>query len=330
MSWNSMATELAADMPVPFPKVLTIVQRAWLDIQDSYMWSFLWGDAAIPTATPITAGTCTPTIGLKEVIGSVEASAAWLATGLACPFTTRQFRVGQGTIYNIDELIDNGDLTATLVLSQIYVDPTDGVGTGYQVTSTYFNGPTRNFLWWESIKDPISGYDISTTMTREEIDFWDPQRFQSGWPKGVTPYAINQQEGNFNGFPMYEMWPAPLNNYTYVGTYFSGAIPFLGLNDQVPPPLGEDVVLAQAKYWCAEWCLQNPDKVPRHEGSQRTGASGWQFLMAKAEQEKKALLNKYILKDEQFSHRSLIAALPKDFFNALPWVSMKANVMANV
>ena len=133
--------------------------------------------------------------------------------------------------------------------------------------------------------------------------------------------------GNFKDYPMYEIWPAPLNGYTYVGTYYRSGMPFVNLTDTVQSPLGEDVVLAQAKYRSYEWCVANPDKVAKHEGSLRTGASGYQFLMGAAQKEKADLLNGYILMDETFSNRHMIANLPKDYLSQLPWVSMKAGLL---
>jgi hypothetical protein len=317
MSWKTMSLELASSTPVPYPFCETLVNRAWLDIQRSFMWSFLWGDAAIPTIVPISTGTVTLVRGWNQVVGDANAAAAWLATGLVTPLTTQQFRIGQGTIYSITAF----DGVNTLTLNQAYVDPTQGSGQGYQIQTVYLNAPTSDFLWWETIKDPISGYTISTTMTREEVDVWDPQRFQSGWPKGVIPYKMNPIPGNFYQYPMYEIWPAPLNGYTYVGTYMRRGLPFTLPTDEVLAPIGEDVVLAQAKYRTYEWCAANPDKCPKVD---------YRFLMGATTKEKKDLLNGYILMDEEFSHRHIIASLPKDMFDALPWVSQKAMLLAKV
>lgn len=327
MSWSSMALELSGTTPVPYPYALSLVNRAWLDIQRSFLWSFLWGDAAVPTPMPISQGSCTTVSGLNQVLGDATASALWLTAGLVNPITVRQFRVGQGTIYNINSITDNGDGTATLTLASPYVDPTVGSGVSYQIQQNYYSGPTQDFLWWESIRDPISGYTLVSTFTREEVDIDDPQRFQSGWPRGVIPYGINRQTGNFLNYPMMEIWPCPLNGYTYVGTYFRSGAPFINLADTVQYPLGEDVVLAQAKYRCYEWCVANPDKVAKHEGSLRTGASGYQFLLGAATKEKSDLLNDYILMDETFSNRHMIADIPKNYLSNLPWVSMKAGLL---
>ena len=307
-----------------------MVNRGWLDVQRSFLWSFLWGDAAIPTPVPITSGSVTLVRGLNTIVGDATASAAWMATGLVNPITTQQFRIGQGTIYNILSMDATDPTAVILTLATPYVDPTAGVASDYQIYAVYYNAPSKDFLWWESIKDPISGYDISTTYQRETVDLIDPQRFQGGWPVGVLPYMINPWKGNFKDFPMYELWPAPLQNYTYVGTYYRSGMPFVNYSDTVNSPLGEDVVIAAAKVRCYEWCIANPDKVSKHEGSVRTGASGYQYLMQAAAKERRDLINDYILMDESFSHRHTIPDLPANFENELPWVSFRNNVMSNV
>ena len=128
-----MALELAGDTPTPYPRALTMVNRAWLDIQRSFLWSLLWGDAAVPTPMPITQGTVTTIAGSNQILGDTTASAIWLTAGLVNPITVRQFRVGQGTIYNINTLTDNHNGTATLTLSKPYVVPSVGSNFSYQI-----------------------------------------------------------------------------------------------------------------------------------------------------------------------------------------------------
>ncbi len=317
MSWATMSSELALQVPVPYLFAKILVNRAWFNVQRQHIWSFLWGIAPIPTPSPITSGTVTVTPGSPTVIGDATASAAWAAVGLVNPLTTQQFRVGQGTIYNIKSYAVVGGF-GTLTLTQPYVDPTSGAGTGYQVFQCYYNAPVADFLWWESVTDPISGYQLRTCLTREEVDAQDPQRFQAGWPTGIIPYAVNTQAGQFNGYPVMEIWPAPLNNYTYVGSYFRRGTLFVNPTDTVNPMLGEDIVIEQAKMYSYEWCLVNVDKVPKADYRFAYGASSKRF---------KELLDQYILADEMFSHRNIINAPEQSYYDALPWTSMKSNIM---
>ena len=315
MSWRSMSLEIAGNVPCPYPLVKTYVSRAWQDVQRQCMWSFLWGDAAIATPNPIGAGTVTTTIGSTQVVGDATASAAWQAVGLVNPLTTQQFRVGQGTIYNIIGF----DGASTLTLDKIFVDPPGGATSGYQILGIYYNAPVQDFLWWDGVlRDPVSGYTLGVDKTRQEIDDLDPQRFQSGWPCEALPYAVNQQPGTFFGFPMFELWPAPLNGYVYVGGYTRSGMPFVNLTDTVTPPLQEDIVIELASAKAYEWCLVNPDKAPKAD---------WRFAIGKAMARYNQLLNKYMIMDEEISGRNIIPSQQGVGRSDMPWVSQAEGVM---
>jgi hypothetical protein len=321
-----MAAELTGQVPVPYPFAQTVIRRAWKLTQREFLWSFLWGDWAIATPSPVGAGTVTVTYGGNQVIGDATATAAWAVAspGLVSPLSRRQFRVGQGTIYNIlsYDLTSNPPF-ATLTLQSPFVDPLttypQQANVGYQILQFYYFGPTLDFLWWESIRDPISGYTLATTMTREEVDDRDPQRFESGWPQAVIPYKVCDIAGDPKfGFPMYEIWPAPLNNYTYVATGFRQGLDFAAPGDTVNPRLGEDVVIARGKMLSYEWALANPDKVPKGD---------YRFLYDKAKTEHDDLIDGYMLSDEEFSHRHKISRSETAYFDRLPWVSNRNMVM---
>ncbi len=326
MSWASMASEIVGQAPgIDFQFALTLVNRAWVNLQQKFIWSFLWGDAAVPTAVPVATGTVTLQIGNSVIVGDANATTAWNSMGLTIPITVRQFRVGQGTIYNILSL-DNSTYApfAAITLDKPYVDPLQGAGNSYVISQYYFNAPTPDFMWWESMKDPVSGYDFITTFTREWVDGEDPQRYQAGWPNGPIPYLVNPWPGNFLGYPMYELWPSPVSGYTYVGTYFRKGMPFVNYSDTVNQPLGEDVVIALAKQYAYEWCLANIDRVrkitPKSEGA-------FQFLIGEAKRQYDGLISDYILTDESFSHRHIIESPQMGYVANLPWVSQRTGYM---
>jgi hypothetical protein len=308
-----MALEIAGNVPTPYPLVKTYVNRAWLDVQRKCMWSFLWGDAAIPTPASIGAGTVTVTLGSTTVTPDATALAAWLSAGLVNPLTTLQFRIGMGTIYNIIAFPGNTAIT----LDKPFVDPPGGAGLGYQIYGVYFNAPCKDFLWWESVRDPVTGYAFDLTKTRQEVDEDDPQRLQVGWPVAMVPYQINPCPGSFLQYPMYEMWPAPLNNLTYVGTYFRSGMPFVNLTDTVTAPLQEDVVIECASMKAYEWCLANPDKCPK---------SDWRFSIGRAQKRYNDLINDYMKMDEEFSGRNIIPSSQVVGRYGLPWCSQKEMV----
>lgn len=321
MSWQTMSAELAGQAPVDYLFAQTLVNRAWLNVQRKHLWSFLWGKRPIPTPVPTAGGTVTLVRGQPTVVGDAAARAAWALVPLVTPLGQQQFRVGQGTIYNVLTYQDNVPPGfATLTLDQPYVDPQAGAGIQYLLMQNYYLAPVPDFLWWESIVDPISGYALRTTLTNEEVDIRDPQRFLSGWPVGPLPYQVNPQPGPTFGFPMYELWPGPLNGIVYVGSYFRRGTLFVLDTDLVNPMLGEDVVLALAKVHAYEWALAQKD-LPA------AAKKGWQFALGYAQKEYAGLLSDYITKDEEFSHRHVINAADSDYLNTLPWVSQREGVM---
>ncbi len=318
MSWSTMSAELQGQTPIPPGLGLILVNRAWKDVQREYMWSFRWLDFSIPTPSMTNAGTVTLVRGSTTVVADASAVAAWLAIPLVTPITGQQFRIGQGTLYNIIAF----DGVNTITLDRAYVDTPSGAGNGYQIYQCYYNAPVKNFIWFETVRDPVTGYSIKTTTTRQEASDTDPQRLQVSWPDSVLPYRINQNPGAFYGFPMYEIWPAPLNGLTYVAEAYLRELDFdntnPGFSDSVIPPLGEDVVMELAKQKAYEWCIANPDKVPRGD---------FRYVHGECKVEYKRLINQYIQLDEAFSKRNLIPYAEKqDSFPSDPYISMLANL----
>lgn len=323
MSWGTMALELSGQVPVPYPFCRTLINRAWKDVQGRFIWSFLYGQWPIYTPAPISVGTATTTLGSKSVVLDAAASAAVTGLPLVFPLTVRQFRVGQGTIYNIVAADFTVPAAVVLTLDKMYVDGTTvGAGQVFSIYGVFYNAPTQDFLWWESIVDPNSGYAFKTTLTKEYVDQVDPQRFQAGWPIGVIAYQVNPQTGNFFGFPMYEIWPAPLNGFTYVGSGFRKGSGFTSDTDNVNPALGEDVVIELAKKYAYEWCEANRDKVPA-----AAARADFRFLIGQSKKMYDDLLDDYIRQDLEFSHRNIIPGGESEFINTLPWVSEKAGFL---
>jgi len=322
-----MLLEVASQVPVAAPHALNLVNRAWLDVQRQYpTWSFLYGETPIPSIVPIVGGTATVTIGSPYVGCDVTLLTALNSLPVILGPTLQCFRVGTGTIYRIIGYNNtggtvNGIPANSLQLDKLYVDTAFGAipggsspSGGFQIFTCYINAPTADFLWWESIKDPVNGFFVGTTKTRESVDIIDPQRFQSGWPRAIIPYIVNPTPGNFYGYPMCEIWPAPLNNQVLVGTYFRSGLPFQTLSDNVIPPIGEDVVIELAKMYAYEWCIANPDKVPK---------GGYQFLYNASAKRYSRMIDDYIMKDEAFGHHMLIESVEPQFLDSLPWVSQK-------
>lgn len=310
MSFGTMSAEIQGQAPIPALFGQILVNRSWKKIQRQNEWSFNFLDFAIPTPSAVSTGTVTLIAGSNQVVGNAIAAAAWIAMGLVIPITTRQFRVGQGTIYNIVAF----DGVNTLTLDQSFVDDVaTGAGKGYQIFKCYYNAPQANFIWFDTINDPVTGYPLRTTLTRQELIDIDPQRLQGSLPASVLPYKINLQPGNFFGFPMFEIWPPPLAGLTYTATGTTSGAGFVLPSDIVTPPLDEDLVIERAKIEAYEWCIVNPDKCPKGD---------YRFALGKCQKEYDRLYDEYWMLDESISHRHKIPyAERREFYLNLPWVS---------
>lgn len=312
-----MAWEVVGQTNTPLNLAQTFVSRAWSQVQREFLWSFLWSDVGIPTPVWVSAGTVTTTIGLNTVQADATAQAAWNTFGpftQPFPITTRQFRVGQGKIYNIVSY-DPGTGIATL--DQPYVDPTAGAGTGYTILKCFYEAPSQDFVWWESITDPTTGYSFETELTKEQVDQIDPQRLNLGWPVGVLPRGIITY-GVFAGYPQYEIWPAPSAGLTYVGSCFRSGTGFTQPTDALPFQIGEDVVIALAKMYAYEYALAHVEQLPEARRS-----VDFRYLIGAAAKQYEILLNGYIYKDEAGTKRHVIKAPNMDYINQVPWVSMR-------
>lgn len=309
-----MAWEVVGQTGMPLSLAQTFVSRAWQQVQREFLWSFLWADVAIPTPSWESSGTVTTTIGLNTVTADATAKAAWNAFGTAIPITTRQFRVGEGTIYNITAY---DSATGIATLDRLYVDPTAGAGTGYTILKCFYEAPTKDFVWWESMVDPNTGYSFQTELTKEQVDQIDPQRLNLGWPVGVLPRGIITY-GTFAGYPQYEIWPAPSAGLTYVGSCFRSGTPFVALTDVLPFQIGEDLVIAMAKVYAYEYELAHLDEIPVDRR-----AVDFRYLIGAAAAQYKILLNGYIYKDESGTKRHVIKSPNMDYINNVPWVSAR-------
>jgi hypothetical protein len=323
MSWETLSRELAAACPVPYPYARSLVNRAWLDVQRAHQWSFLWGECAIPTPSPISAGNATYSLGSPLVTGDALASAAWSAAALAFPpLTQRQFRVGTGGFYNIIAADFTVPAAAVLTLDRPWLDSPAQPVAGYLIIAVYYFAPCPDFIWWESLRDPYSGRTFNLTLTRDEVDRRDPQRYPGGLTCAAIPAAMNALPGPLLGYPRYELWPMPLTGYTLIGSYTRAGTIFTnalsGVSDTVPPALGEDIVAAKSAQYGYEWCQANLDKCPR--------GVDYKFNYGVALTRYDKLLRDYVLRDDEQTGRNIQQSQESSQRGDLPWLSGRAGV----
>ena len=293
-----MYNELTGVIPkLPINYAKTIVNRAWREIRRQNLWSFQLFDANWVSPAILNAGSATTTTGLNTVTFDATASTAITAINGYATFPTpllqRQFRVGISTIYNIWGYAADNSGIVTLTLDRPYTDAS-GSGQAYSINQSYYPAPMQDFLMWISIRDITNFNDLVLTSTRKEIDRKDPQRTIFYLPTYCVYYQQNQNPTSPNyGVPMFELWGVP----TYVLPYQLYGIrkgtELVNDNDTLPPAVGEDCVMAKARYYAYEWAEGNKGDMPRNVGSD------YKFLMGAADAEFKNLWKQYRRQDRE-------------------------------
>ena len=114
----------------------THLNEAWKDIRNMRGWSFQLVNGGFGTPGLTNAGSVTVAFGSTSVLGDLQASEAWAAMSDPESFITQQqFRVGQGTIYNIIAYGGNGIIAFGSTLT-----PGTGQTPGTYIVSIQDNG----------------------------------------------------------------------------------------------------------------------------------------------------------------------------------------------
>lgn len=232
--------------------------------------TFTWvsGSTFLPVLTA-TNPAGTSLVGLQVAVAGVSLTIATVANdGLSGTFTTSPGN-HSGAAFQVG---------AVALLDRNYQEVT-AAASGYTVFQCYYVSPVPDFKAWASVRDMLNYNELYTNKTREWINLRDPQRTFYYIPTHVVYYQndMNPVSATY-GWPMFEMWGAP----TYVLTWqlygyrkgftlvngvpmpisttslASGAPQALVQpSDDLPTALGEDCVMAKARYYAYEWAEAN-------------------------------------------------------------------------
>lgn len=279
-----MMAELRGAVPkLPFAFTKTLVNRAWLDVCKSNLWSFNIVEWAWISPPPVTIGLCTFTQGLATIQFNPTAVAAINASVIANPYapaTVQQIRAGNiAGISGIYNVIQYDPIGGGATLDRIYADPS-GVNVSYNLYQNYYAAPVIDLLAPMTVRNMQMFLDLNVTSTKAEIDRRDPQRSWYQFPTHCVPWGVDQRGvGTRNasataGFMLYELWGVPVNTFTYDCYGIRRGMPLASPADTLPFAVGEDVVLAKARYYAYEWAMANQGLTPRNVGAD------FKFLMA--------------------------------------------------
>ena len=241
-----------------------IVNKAWQDIRDEGLWSWLTAEGPLAVPPIVTAGLATATNGSDQVVGDATAAAAWIPLITATPPLAsaslgqgRQFRIATGApIYNIVDF----DGVNTLTLDRVYAEAT--VTMGYQIYRSYYAPPEPDFLRYMSITNIAFAYSIVgkyLTFNQEQLNRMDPQRGSTG-----DAYILSSYKTAADGTPVHELWPAPTNANPYVAIYQRRGIDLTPANItpavDLPATLSTSLLMARAEYRAALWAAKNVNR----------------------------------------------------------------------
>lgn len=180
-------------------------------------------------------------------------------------------------------------VSAILTLDRMYQEAS-AAGIAYQIYQCYYPSPYADFKSWKSVRDIINFNDLILSRNREWVNTQDPQRSYYYIPTHVVPYQNDQNPNSPTyGWMFWELWGQPSFVLTYqlYGTRNGPAL--VNPTDTIPMQIGEDVVMAKARYYAYEWA----------EANRENSRGGGNFLILKRETlaEYKSLYRSYRMRD---------------------------------
>jgi hypothetical protein len=271
----------------------THLRNSWTDVRNLKGWSFQVGNTGYTVPGLVNDGSVTVNLGDTTVLGDATASAAWAtASNPTSLLTQRQFRIGQGTIYNIIAADFTVPTAAILTLDRpwidaFYVGPTQG----YSIYQPYITAPVAGFQAWEYFLDVRNVIALDVNNTRniwEKVNQADPQRQIFSNPGNLFPHGVDSRAGSATfGYPVFELYPQPQSVYVYSAGYSWKGPELTDIPSQpaVPYPITEHLIKTAARVKSYEWCEAN-----KNASNPRGAGADYRFLMQGAQAEYAAQL----------------------------------------
>jgi len=273
VSFQSLSAELTGLLPGLSPFLAdTYINRAWREVRDARLWSFLMEDCGIFCPTQITTGTVSITQFSDTVSCSTAAANALLAVSLPSPLdlTALQIRFGgqtvaaqTGQVYNIVDF-DGSSGDFTLTLDRVVMEPTNA-SSGYQVYRCYIKPTVDDFLRWESLVDMTNGWFLRLNYTSTYFDRRDPQRQAQGLAYYCGAYKGNPE---LAPKPSYELWPVPTSGQTFYGRFRRQGEDLTDPADELPSIVPDSLIIHRALgYHAYPWAAMNVGHFPALRGA---------------------------------------------------------------
>lgn len=277
MAFNDYVAELVGAVPrLPAPYAISLVNRAWAEIRDIRLWSFLLQSKSINVPAMVTTGTVSVTQFSVNITFDATAIAALNASPSQPPIAStsvgvgRQFRIaGQGGSSLISNagplytLLTYNSTTGAATLDQPYQDKT-GVGLAYMVYKAYFEPPVTDFVRYRVVTNYTSGYSIirdALNVPQESLAVFDPQRQSTGDAYYISPFVTDYINPSGTGVPAHEFYPHPVVPSTYVELFERRGQP-LSPSQDLPSTFPSHVLVHRAMKHACDWALKNVPMMP--------------------------------------------------------------------
>jgi hypothetical protein len=291
-SYNEFANELMGYVPsLSFLLAQKAVNRAWRDIKESRLWSFLVVEGVITVPSAISTGSVSVTQYSNSF--TMNATAITALAGLNNPVITfRQIRIGQGPVYSITTY---DDVSGIGTFDKVYMESTSGAAS-FNCYQCYYPAPVTDFLRWITITDPTISTYFKLRWDRARLDKMDPQRTSTGTPYALVPFKTNAT----TGVPLFEMWPHPQTAVGLLTMYQRRGVDFSAGSDSLPPQIPDDMLMTRARIKAYEWAIANVGRYPELRGV------SWVFVMQEAQAEYAKQLQKCHIQDEETFSQNFI------------------------
>lgn len=285
------AAELSGQIPgLPNLFARKFVNRAFQEVKREKLWSWNVGEGILITPQVITNGGTVSVTQFSPIITFDSAARTVLLPFVLAnpPLTKRQFRTGNGPIYNI---IAYNTANGQATLDRIYTEANNTTAQ-YQIYRVYYDPPSvdgttpnTDFLRYLSIQNVIQGYTIAGKrlyMSREELNRRDPLRGAEGNPYYAVPYrptpnnASNAYAGPNLGQMQYELWPGPTYQQVLLCQYEKNHVDMLP-GDYFPTQASYPLIQYRAFAYAYKWAAANAGRLPELKGVD------WRYLMAENE-----------------------------------------------
>lgn len=251
----------------------TLVNRAYKEIRDKRLWTWLREEAELIAPSPIADGFAAVT--QFGTVVTFDSTAGPLVTAANAagnpPLLLRQFRISNGgPMYNI--IAYSAGPPVTITLDRPYGEQTT-TGSSFAIYRCYFTPPANDFLRFWSLLNATEGYTITGQrlgLTREELDRRDPLRASQGDAHYIASYKAQSAAypvgGTTPGAFIWELWEHPTNPATYVVNYQRRGVDMVLPTDDIPSTLMSSVLMPNALAHACMWAAANAGRHKELKG----------------------------------------------------------------